>query len=407
MQNSTDKPLKILYLSPKPPLPRIDGGTVAQFALCKNIVDAKNELKIVTFSTSKHPFVENEYGGKYLAENIRINTEIKSDDAFKNLFSKSSYFLDRFKSDTRIFILKELLKTEKFDILFIDHLYAGADIDMLKTLVEIPIIIRPHNIEFQIWEEKAKNCKNTLKKKYLELQAKRLKKEELNILSKADLILPMSWADKKIITDIFPTKKMAYFPVAMEELKALNNQYFDVNKAYFIGAFDWEPNKNGLMKFIDLNWEKTIKKYPEFKLFVGGRKMPDEIKNISIKNIKFEGEIGSVANFIEDKSVFIAPIDEGGGVKIKVLEAMMNKKLVIASPQAVSGIELIAGKHYLDMGSDFSNFLSVLDQINSHTNLAKEIVQNAYQFAQENFSSHMLSQKLNNIFQLLMNDEKK
>jgi glycosyltransferase involved in cell wall biosynthesis len=85
----------------------------------------------------------------------------------------------------------------------------------------------------------------------------------------------------------------------------------------------------------------------------------------------------------------------------------MNKKLVIASPQAVSGIEIIAGKHYLDMGSDFGKFIDVLGQINSNSNLAKEIIENAYQFAQENFSSNVLSLKLNNIFQLLLSDGKK
>ena len=402
--DKSSKNIKVLYLSAKPPYPKVDGGTVAQYTLCKNIVSANSDIHIITFSTFKHPFPDF-FPEKWKMENVSINTSIKTKEAFKNLMSKTSYILERYKSDTRIFMLKELAKTEKFDIIQIDHIYAGADIDIIKNIFDCPIVVRTHNVEHKIWEEKAQNEKNIAKKKYLQVQAKRLKNEELNILKKANSVLCISEDDQAVFKKLIPEQKFIYFPVGLEIEQNAVDKNMDLNKAYFIGAFDWEPNVEGLMSFIEKNWESVLEKHPDFKLHVAGRKMPESLINTSIKNIIFEGEVKSVDNFLADKSIFIAPIKSGGGVKIKVLEAMSKGKLVIASPQAVRGINIKKDVHYLDMGENFENFTQVLSKLNQ--NIAFEISNNAKIFASENYSMKKTSEMLLKTYQKLIDEQKR
>ena len=74
------------------------------------------------------------------------------------------------------------------------------------------------------------------------------------------------------------------------------------------------------------------------------------------KNLIVTGFVDDVRPYIEKAHVYICPIRQGGGTKLKVLDALAMEKPVVAHPVSIEGIGLIPEKHIL-IGKEPSEFV--------------------------------------------------
>jgi glycosyltransferase involved in cell wall biosynthesis len=86
-------------------------------------------------------------------------------------------------------------------------------------------------------------------------------------------------------------------------------------------------------------------------------------------------------------AVYVCPIRDGGGTKLKLLDAFAMEKCVVAHPISCEGIEVIPGRHVLlaDTASAFADSIhTVLDDWTLRESIgkaARELVVNRYSFA--------------------------
>ena len=58
--------MKILQICHKPPYPLIDGGCIAIKNISEGLIQKFGSIKLLTISTLKHPFIENEYPKNFM-----------------------------------------------------------------------------------------------------------------------------------------------------------------------------------------------------------------------------------------------------------------------------------------------------------------------------------------------------
>lgn len=80
-------------------------------------------------------------------------------------------------------------------------------IPLIRQHSKAKIVLRTHNVEYQIWERHLVSEKNWLKKQYLQLQNKRLKLFEITAFTQADAIVTITAEDQKNISALVPTAK--------------------------------------------------------------------------------------------------------------------------------------------------------------------------------------------------------
>jgi polysaccharide biosynthesis protein PslH len=102
--------------------------------------------------------------------------------------------------------------------------------------------------------------------------------------------------------------------------------------AGFIGNFDFHPNVDALQVLLD-SWGPALVRNG-WTVAVGGLasdrlQLPDWIVNL--------GPVDRVADFYGQIDVALAPIRLGGGMKVKVVEALTYGRPVIASQFAMDG----------------------------------------------------------------------
>ncbi|MDQ3849493.1 MAG: glycosyltransferase, partial [Actinomycetota bacterium] len=68
--------------------------------------------------------------------------------------------------------------------------------------------------------------------------------------------------------------------------------------------------------------------------------------------VRVTGAVASVEPHLERATVVVAPITIGGGMRVKVLEALAAGKAVVASPRAAEGVTARAGEEIVVADGD-------------------------------------------------------
>lgn len=355
--------LNILFICNKSPWPPREGGPIAMNQLIEGLADAGHFIKVLAINTNKYAVKPDEipeyYKQKTNIELLYINLAIKPIPAFINLFTNKSYHVERFISTEFNEKLETLLNNQSFDIVQIETLFMSPYIDTIRKYSKAKIILRAHNIEHLIWKRVAENYKNPFKKFYVRHLARTLETYERQIIDAYDGIIPITAKDAmffKSLTDI----PILPLPFGVDTSRIKNSDDIKPEMALFhIGSMNWIPNEEGIKWFIDEVWPIVEDKLPEVKLYLAGREMPKWLLKLKRKNIIVVGEVDDAHDFIRSKSISIAPLFSGSGIRIKIIESMALGKAVISTTIGAEGINIKNEKNILIANSAMDFFESI------------------------------------------------
>ena len=299
--------MRILQICNKPPFPAVDGGAIAMNNVTQGLINKGCSVHVLTITTPKHNINIDELPKSYVEktnfQSVYIDTSIKLKDAFLNLFSNRSYNIDRFISVNFSNKLSETLKKNEFDIIIIESLFATPYINTIKELSKGKIVLRAHNVEHRIWERISVNTKNLLKKKYIDLLAKRLKSYEISIFKQLDAICAMTEVDVESFKQLGFKKKISSVPTGyiLDDAK-VPHQEVDELSVFHLASMDWLPNTEGVDWVIKNVWTKVNSTVAESKLYLAGREMPQRYYDLNIKSIETVGPVKSAKEFFLSKN---------------------------------------------------------------------------------------------------------
>jgi glycosyltransferase involved in cell wall biosynthesis len=393
--------MNILILSNKPPYPPKDGGAIAIFNLAKGLADSGHYVHILSMNTCKHQ-VNPE--AMPLFPNIRfsfidIDTSIQPIKALFNLlFSSIPYNAERFISKDFLSLLETILQADNYNIVQLEGPYLGYCIPLIRKYSNAKVVIRAHNIEYEIWERTALQEKNILKKLYLSILTKRLKQYEKNILQQSDIILPITSRDDEHLKNIGILKPGIVVPVGIDIRKDSNSKTSD-NSILYIGALDWMPNQEGILWFINDVWPVIQKEEGHIILHIAGRNAPEWLakKLSSVKNVLFHGEVENAQDFIKQYGIMIVPLFSGSGMRVKIIEGMGLSKAIVTTPVGCEGIDAENGKHLFITDKADKYAEDVLDLLRCKDK-AEEMGNTAFEFVTKEYSNQSIISKLNNFY---------
>jgi len=151
-----------------------------------------------------------------------------------------------------------------------------------------------------------------------------------------------------------------------KKLIKVNSNQKQRNGFLFVGGFDHQPNRDGLLWLIKGLKQNKIKFDNTIKIV--GSKIPDDIKDILNKNdiIYYENISNDDLDIIYMNSkIVIAPLRYGSGFKGKVLEAIEKEIPVITTSIGYQGFEILDPIKSYDNVIDFINQMHLLDKNNA------------------------------------------
>ncbi len=385
--------MNILQITKKFPWPVKDGEVIGIFNLTTGFAKLGHQVTVLSLNTNKHYFPP----GKLPAavsnlarfEAVDINTDIKAVDAFLNLFTGKSYNIERFYSRRFEQKIAEILSTAKYDLILLEGIYLMRYIEVIRKYSTSLVALRPHNVEYIIWQRLYKSEANWLKKQYLGLLANRMKQFELTHINLADILLPLSDTDMQIFKENGCSLPYHTFPIGYVFDKLTESSGNEENAVSFIGGMDWMPNREGVEWFINRVWGNVIAQIPGAKFYLAGRNFPDDIKRLKVPGLVVVGEVDNAQAFILSKSVSIVPLFAGSGMRVKIIEAMALGRVVISTTVGAESLHYTNGKDIL-IADDETSFAHAIINMLSNNEQRRMIGKNAQQLVADKYDNQKI-----------------
>lgn len=108
----------------------------------------------------------------------------------------------------------------------------------------------------------------------------------------------------------------------------------------FIGSLNYAANVLAVEKILNI-WKNNYSKDDTLNLLIAGRNPSIELisKIKEVKNTKLIQNFNSAKDIIPKKSLMLAPLDKGAGMKVKVAETLSMGLMIVASDEALVGYE--------------------------------------------------------------------
>jgi glycosyltransferase involved in cell wall biosynthesis len=105
----------------------------------------------------------------------------------------------------------------------------------------------------------------------------------------------------------------------------------------FVGAFHHPPNRDAALWLAREILPAVRERYPEARLRIVGSGPPPEVRALAGPAVEVVADAPSVLPHTEEAAVVMAPVRTGGGMRMKVLQAMAAGKAVVTTPRGTEG----------------------------------------------------------------------
>jgi glycosyltransferase involved in cell wall biosynthesis len=214
---------------------------------------------------------------------------------------------------------------------------------------ETPATLGHHNIESQLLRRRAENEPHKIKRWYFGREGERVRSSEARTAKHFAAHLTCSALDSDRLREIAPDANAVTIP------NGVDTKYFSprghsasaLQSIIFVGSLNWYPNVEAVKFLLKEIWPRVLERRRDIELNIVGSAPPREIFELAkiLAGVHVHGFVDDVRPLMNEAVLYVCPIRDGGGTKLKLLDAFAMAKCVIAHPIACEGINVTSGEN--------------------------------------------------------------
>lgn len=405
--------MKILWLSHLIPYPPKGGVLQRSYQLVTEL-SSKHDIDLLAFNQKEllAPLFKNYEDG--LSEANRVLSgmcrtfkyvNMESDKsrfgkpilALRSLLSRDPYTINWCKSREYLSEVRKLAEANAYDLVHFDTI---SLIPYFSLFANTPRVLDHHNIESQVLLRRAKIEKNVVKKWYYLQEGYRLQRLEQHFCPKFDLNITCSSTDSERLKEIAPGAKITDIP------NGVDVDYFTPQKnttvpkrLIFVGSLGWYPNADAVTFIAQKLWGDLSAAIPGISIDIIGSNPPPAALEAAQRYPDFfvHGFVDDIRPYLDRAELYLCPIRDGGGTKLKLLDAFAMGKAVVAHPVACEGIDAVPDKHIV-FATTPREYIDKIGYLLSNNTAREAIGRQARELAESRYSYKAIGEKLCNVF---------
>ena len=310
------------------------------------------------------------------------------------------YNINWLKSKAFASTMGDWIQQENYDLIHFDTISLIPFYPLVPRFVATSL--DHHNIESHMLLRRAKNQNNLLKNIYFWQEGLRLKRYERHFCPRFSLNITCSDLDTERLLEIVPQANVRTIPNGVDldffKPKTTSSQ---ANRLIFVGRMSWYPNIEAVTYIAEKLWPHLKKKHPELECDIIGANPPESIRRLASRFPGFHvhGFVHDVRPYIDAATVYVCPIRDGGGTKLKILDAMAMAKAVVAHPVACEGID-VKNNHNVLLADNETKFIQHIDDLLCSSEKRKALGKEARRLMEESYGYQAIGRQLSTALQL-------
>lgn len=298
-----------------------------------------------------------------------------------------------------LFILRLRRLIKEADIVQFEGTAGGMLVFLIKRFMKKTVVIDCHDV-FQSLRLKH----TSFPRRMLETSLERLS------YGYADSILTVSKTEKDCLVSFnIRENKIEVVPNGVDTTQFAHYDSAKIREKYalthgtviFVGNMEYWPNQEAVQVIASEIAPRVRKEINDAKFLIVGR-IP---KEMSLHGLIFTGVVDSVAEFLAASDVAIAPLFQGSGTRLKILEYFSCGLPVVSTSVGAEGLEVVNGMNIIikDNMDEFS--AKIVELLNDHESSLK-LGKKARELVVEKYDWRRISSRLNEAYCHLLSKKK-
>ncbi|HEU4325675.1 MAG TPA: glycosyltransferase [Roseiflexaceae bacterium] len=349
--------MDILILSPYPPYPPYGGGTMRIYQIVRGLA-VRHRVTCLTFA----PDEAAEHALAPLRQVCRVLTvrgpEPRSSlrRAWTTLGSPLPDMALRNASAAYRTALADLLARERFDLIQAESIEMAGYLHAGPTRSRL--VLDQFNAEFVLQRRAfladVRRPARWHAAAYSLAQWRKLARYERRVMGACDAVLAVSDDDRATLRRLAPRTPIAVVPNGVDaslfSRSALRaGLCFAGPAVVFSGTLDFRPNVDAAVWFAGAVWPQIRAARPDARLVLVGKRPAPALRRLADdQTVVVVGEVPDARPYLGGAAAYIVPMRIGGGVRLKLLEALALEAPVVSTRMGAEGIAgLRDGEHCL------------------------------------------------------------
>ncbi len=237
----------------------------------------------------------------------------------------------------------------------------------------LPLVLRAQNVESDLWGATSRQ-RGGLAGRFLAAEARRLAAFEGAAVARAAAAVALTTADAARLAELAGGRPVltvaAPFP---PRLPAATTALFGDPAVVVLGSAGWQPNADSAAWFAAAVWPLVRRELPAAVLHLFGAASSEAPPGPPAAGIVAHRPPADSAEAFAPRSILAVPVRVASGVRMKVLEAWARGVPVVATPEAMAGLDAVHGREVL-IGQDAGELAAAIARLHREPLLGRALV---------------------------------
>jgi glycosyltransferase involved in cell wall biosynthesis len=171
---------------------------------------------------------------------------------------------------------------------------------------------------------------------------------ERRVLRRADAVVTFTERDHSVVAGHAGDARLERIPLGIAlPGRALDPLGADNRGILFVGSYRHRPNVDAALRLVHEILPRVRLVRPDATLTLVGPEPPAALLAAAGDGVSVTGLVPDVTSYVDDAALVAVPLRLGGGMRVKVLEALAAGKAVVCSRLAVAGLDVSHGRELL------------------------------------------------------------
>lgn len=172
--------------------------------------------------------------------------------------------------------------------------------------------------------------------------------------SRYDRVLAFGRRDAAAIAELAPevAARVRVCPFGLDLPAPADPAAEQPDTVFFVGNFSHQPNRDAALWLAGEILPAVLARQPQARLRIVGSAPPAEVLALAGPAVEVIADAPSVAPHLAAAAVVVAPVRTGGGMRMKVLQALAAGKAVVTTPRGSEGFDCFEETAPLSVAED-------------------------------------------------------
>lgn len=415
--------MNILVLSPYPPYPPHGGGTMRIYQLVRGLA-ARHNVTCLAFSPSEQADAALE-PLRAVCRLVTVRGPARRSVVQRAWTTAASPLPDmalRNQSAAFAAAVRQLLAQEQFDIAQAESIEMAPYLELVRaTTNQTAVVLDQFNAEFVLQKRAAQTSAAALRSgmfnpahvagaAYSFVQWLKLARYERAVMRRCDLVLAVSEDDRQTLLGLDARLNIGVVPNGVDtgvfSRAALAEQHagvlsFTGPAIIFTGTLDFRPNVDAVFWFAHEVMPLIRATWPDARFVVVGKRPGPALRALPAEIATVVGEVPDARPFIAASSVYVVPMRIGGGVRLKLLEALSLEAPVVSTGMGAEGVEGLRDHEHCLLADEPHAFASATLRLLHEAVLGERLGASGRALVQKRYDWDMILPRLEALYQHL------